>query len=72
MLQSFLHRPGVGAIWTQLVRRARRPNAEAVIAGCLGSYGFLRNLSTDEAELARDPHRQRKYLRDRIVQGSRR
>jgi hypothetical protein len=53
----------------RLVRRDRRPETQAVITGCLDSYGFLRNLSTDELELARDRHRQRGDLYERIVQG---
>lgn len=52
----------------RLVRRDRRPQAQAVVAGCLKSYSFLRNLSADEAELTVDPHRQRRDLYERIVQ----
>ncbi len=52
----------------RLVRRDRRPETKAVITGCLKGYSFLRNLSADEAELARDPHRQRRDLYERIVQ----
>ena len=56
----------------RLVRRDRRPDGKAVISGCLDGYGFLRNLSTDESELARDLHRRRQDLYARIVQGLRR
>jgi predicted nucleotidyltransferase component of viral defense system len=53
----------------RLVRRDRRPESGAMIAGCLDSYGFLRDLSADESELTKDPHRRRGDLYERIVQG---
>ncbi len=56
---------------TRLVRRDRRPDAETVISSCLDGYGFLHSLSTDEAELTKDSHRQRQDLYERIVQGLR-
>ena len=52
----------------RLVRRGRRPETEAVVTSCLDGYGFLRNLSADELELAEDPHRRRQDLYERIVQ----
>jgi predicted nucleotidyltransferase component of viral defense system len=52
----------------RLVRRDRRPETRMVITGCLEGYGFLRNLSADEAELTGDPHRRRRDLYERIVQ----
>lgn len=54
----------------RLVRRSRRPGTGTVVTSCLDSYGFLRNLSPDESELAEDPHR-RRDLYERIVQGLR-
>jgi len=56
---------------TRLVRRDRRPEPRTVIARCLDGYSFLRNLSADEAELARDAHRRRRDLYQRIVRGYR-
>lgn len=56
----------------RLVRRSRRPETGMVVAGCLDGYGFLRNLSPDEVELAEDPHRRLQDLYERIVQGLRR
>jgi len=52
----------------RLVRRDRRPETRAVITGCLDAYGFLRNLSADEAELTGDLHRRRRDWYERIVQ----
>ena len=51
----------------RLVRRDRRPETRAVIAGCLEGYAFLRNLSAKELELAKDPHRRRTDLYRQIV-----
>jgi len=55
----------------RLVRRDRRPESGTIIAHCLDGYGFLRNLSTDEMELTKDPHRRWLDLYERIAQGSR-
>jgi len=55
----------------RLVRRDRRPETKMVITACLDAYGFLRNLSPDESELAGDPHRRLQDLYERVVQGLR-
>ncbi len=53
----------------RLVRRDRRPETKAVVASCLNSYDFLRNLSPDELELAKDTHQRRRGLYEQIVHG---
>ena len=53
----------------RLVRKDRRPEAEAVIKGCLEGYRFLQELTTDEAELATDPYRRQQDLFDKIAEG---
>jgi hypothetical protein len=42
-----------------------------VIAGCMEGYRFLRALSPEEAELAKDPHQRRKDLFERILKSLR-
>jgi len=54
---------------TRLIRRDRRPETEMVIAGCMEGYRFLRDLSPEEAELAKDPHQRRKDLFENIRKG---
>ena len=51
------------------MRKGQRPEAEAVIKGCLEGYRFLQELTTDEAELATDPYRRQQDLFDKIAKG---
>ena len=54
---------------TRLIRKDRRPEAEMVITGCMEGYHFLRDLSPDEVELAKDPHQRWKDLFENILRG---
>jgi len=51
------------------IRRDSRPETETVIAGCMEGYRFLRDLSLDEAELAKDSYQRRKDLFESIRKG---
>lgn len=53
----------------QLIRRDRRPETETVIARCVEGYRFLRDLSPDEAKLAKDAYQRRKDLFEAIRKG---
>lgn len=55
---------------TRLIRRDRRPETEAVIAGCMGGYRFPRDLSPYEAELVKDPCQRRKDLLESALKGA--
>jgi len=54
---------------TRLIRRDRRLEAETVIAGCMEGYRFLRDLSPEEAKLAKDLHQRRRDLFEEEIRG---